>query len=84
MTTRYFGAYESLDIINEHIRAMIDAYKSNFTSDVWEGKHNPLWPLLDPHTGRSIFYKKKMSNVRPHTGDEIIELGKMIEPNLSR
>ncbi|KAF7189429.1 hypothetical protein HII31_09274 [Pseudocercospora fuligena] len=61
---RYFWAYQTLGIMNDSIRAIVDAFEDTFTEDVWEGKHRTLWPLLEENSQRSQYYKKKMAGLR--------------------
>ena len=64
MAKRYFWAHQTLGIMNESIKAMIDAYETTFTDEVWEGRHRTLWPLLDEQRSRNKFYRKKMAGLR--------------------
>ena len=61
---RYFWAFQTLGLMNDSIKSMVDAYEDTFTDDVWEGKHKTLWPLLEEHSGRNVYYKKKMASLR--------------------
>jgi hypothetical protein len=64
MAKRYFWAHQTLGIMNESIKSMVDAYEDEFTDDVWEGKHKTVWPLLDELSPRNKNYKKKMAALK--------------------
>lgn len=84
MARRYFWAHQTLGIMNESIKAMIDAYEENFTNEVWEGKHKTLWPLLDGNSARSVYYKKKMAALKTEFETEILRLRNVIDENNAR
>ncbi|KAH8195944.1 hypothetical protein TruAng_009893 [Truncatella angustata] len=44
---RYFWAYNTLAVINDGIKSMINAYTETFTKDFWAGKHPTLFPHPD-------------------------------------
>ncbi|KAK6065700.1 CorA Mg2+ transport-like protein [Seiridium cupressi] len=44
---RYFWAYNSLAVINDGIKSMINAYTETFTKEFWAGKHATLFPHPD-------------------------------------
>lgn len=78
MVRRYFWAHQTLGIMNESIKAMIDAYEDTFTDDVWEGKHKTLWPMQDQGSQRSQHYKKKMTALKGEFDIAIANLRKVI------
>jgi hypothetical protein len=61
---RYFWAFQTLGTMNQSIKAMVDAYEDTFTKDVWEGRHNTLWPLADSSSGRNTYWKKRMASLK--------------------
>lgn len=78
---RYFWAFQTLGIMNDSIKAMIDAYENNFTDEVWQGQHKTLWPLLDENSPRNVHYVRQMSKVRKLFDIEISNMNDMIEEN---
>ena len=84
MVRRYFWAHQTLGIMNESIKAIIDAYEDTFTDDVWEGKHKTLWPMQDPDSQRSQHYKKKMAALKKEFDVAISNLRKVIAENEGR
>ena len=42
MTRRFFWASQTLEVMNESIKAMVDAYEHAFKDQVWEGKSRVL------------------------------------------
>ncbi|KAL9093891.1 MAG: hypothetical protein Q9165_003814 [Trypethelium subeluteriae] len=81
---RYFWAFQTLGIINDSIKAMIDAYEDAFPASVWDGTHKTLWPLLEPDSPRSAFYRKKMASLKQQFEVEIANLRTLIEENNER
>lgn len=77
-TRRYFWATQTLGIINDSIKAMIDAYEDNFTDEVWSGTHKTLWPLEEETSGRNIFFRRKMYVLRRKFESEIIKLKNLV------
>ena len=84
MVRRYFWAHQTLGIMNESIKSMIDAYEDTFTDDVWEGKHKTLWPMQDPGSQRSQHYKKKMASLKKEFDVAIANLRKVVAENEGR
>lgn len=58
---RYFWAYQTLGLMNDSIKCIIDAYEDTFTTEVWEGTHKTLWPLPEQGSARNVYFKKKMA-----------------------
>lgn len=77
-TRRYFWAAQTLGIVNESIKAMIDAYEDNFTEEVWLGTHKTLWLLEEHDSARNLYFRKKMSALRAKFQAQIRSLGKLI------
>lgn len=84
MARRYFWAQQTLGIMNESIKAMIDAYEDAFTDDVWEGTNKTLWPMLDAESNRSQHYKKRMAALKKQFDVQIRNLRKVISENEAR
>ncbi|TVY17373.1 hypothetical protein LARI1_G004803 [Lachnellula arida] len=81
---RYFWAFQTLGIMNNGIKAIIDAYEDTFTDEVWEGKHKTLWPMLEPDSGRNVYWRKRMAGLRKEFQREIGHLEKLYEENDDR
>ena len=84
MSRRYFWAHQTLGIMNESIKAMIDAYDDELTEDVWEGKHKTVWPLLDAHSERNDYFRKRMAGIRQEFEAVIQQLKDLITENNGR
>jgi hypothetical protein len=84
MARRYFWAQQTLGIMNESIKAVVDAFEDNFTEDVWEGKHKTLWPVLDETSARNKHYRKKMAILRAEFEYVLSRLRKLIDENNDR
>ncbi|KAH8819458.1 hypothetical protein F5884DRAFT_660991 [Xylogone sp. PMI_703] len=81
---RYFWAYQALGIMNQGIKAMVDAYRTSFTDDVWEGQNKSLWPMIDPNSPRSTYFKKRMRILKEEFEKEIRGLERVQEENDER
>jgi len=81
---RYFWAFQTLGLMNDSIKAIMDAYEDTFTDDVWEGKHKSMWPMIDQASHRNSYYLKKMANLKPEFEKEIRSLAKLFEENDDR
>ncbi|KAK5163341.1 uncharacterized protein LTR77_010714 [Saxophila tyrrhenica] len=84
MARRYFWAHTTLGIMNESIKALVDAYEERFTDEVWEGKHKTLWPLLDETSTRNKHYRKKMSLLRAEFDLILARLRRLVDENNDR
>lgn len=82
-TRRYFWAHETLGIMNDSIKAMIDAFEDTFTDDVWEGKDKILWPLPED-SPRNEFFKRRLKNLRGAFEREMKGLRTLIAENNDR
>ncbi|PBP25214.1 hypothetical protein BUE80_DR003680 [Diplocarpon rosae] len=81
---RYFWAFQTLGLINDSIKAIIDAYEDTFTDDVWEGKHKSLWPMIDQDSHRNLYWRKRMSLLKKYFETEIRNMVKMYKENDDR
>ncbi|KAK5113169.1 hypothetical protein LTR85_010987 [Meristemomyces frigidus] len=81
---RYFWAYQTLGLMTDSIKAMIDAYEDTFTDEVWAGTHKTLWPLLEQHSPRNLYFKKKMAALRLKFEAEMKNLKKLMDENDER
>ena len=71
-------------MVNESIKAMVDAYEYTFTDEVWEGKHKTLWPLLEEDSPRNDYYRKVMRKLRAAFDIEITNLRRLMDENSDR
>ena len=81
---RYFWAFQTLGIINDSIKSMIDAYESTFSDAVFQGTHKTLWPLLDGGSPRNTFYKQRMASLQRQFTVEMTNLRTLIHENNER
>ncbi|RFU29241.1 hypothetical protein B7463_g7108, partial [Scytalidium lignicola] len=81
---RYFWAYQTLGIMNQGIKSIIDSYHTSFTDDVWEGQHKSIWPMADGNSSRSMYFKKRMRNLRLEFEKEIKGLERVAAENDER
>jgi len=70
-----------LGIINVAIREIIAAYDNTFTDDFWEGRHDQLWPLPDPHSPRNKHWTKRLKTLRGGFEKEIKRLEGLYDKN---
>lgn len=61
---RYFWAYNTLAVINDGIKSMINAYTDTFTKEFWAGKHPTLFPHPDA-AQNSPEYLAYLAKLRP-------------------
>lgn len=78
---RYFWAYQTMGVLKNGIKAIIDAYEDTFTDEVWEGKHKSLWPMLEAESNRNVYWKKRMHSLKKDFEKEIRGLEKLYEEN---
>lgn len=76
---RYFWAFQTLGVMINDIKAMMDAYNDNFTDEVWEGKHKTLWPMVEEHSGRTVYWRKRMAGLRKEFERTISQLKELRE-----
>ncbi|KAF2163096.1 hypothetical protein M409DRAFT_26543 [Zasmidium cellare ATCC 36951] len=81
---RYFWAYQTLGIMNESIRTIVDEFEHNFTDELWEGKDKTLWPIADSDSPRSMYYKKRMATLRQKFETQMKAFRKLINGNEER
>ena len=78
---RYFWAYQTLGMLKNGIKAIIDSYEDTFTEEVWEGKHKSFWPILEVDSPRNIYWEKRMASLEKDFEKEIKGLEKLYEEN---
>jgi hypothetical protein len=81
---RYFWAFQTLGLMRDGIKAMIDAYENTFTNDVFEGTHKSLWPMIDEQSTRNEHYKGRMAHLKRDFEKSIEGLRKLHEENDER
>ncbi len=81
---RYFWAFQTLGIMNNGIKAIIDSCEDTFTEDVWNGKDKSLWPMLDEASNRNVYWRKRMACLKRDFDKEIWKLKKLYEENDDR
>lgn len=81
---RYFWAFQTLGIMNNGIKAILDAYEDTFTDEVWEGKHKSLWPMMEENSSRNVYWRKRMASLRRDFEKQIKNLEKLHGENDDR
>jgi hypothetical protein len=81
---RYFWGFQTLGLMRDGIKAIIDAYEKTFTDDVWEGKHKTLWPMMDERSKRNEHYKKRMAHLKKDFEKIIKDLYRLADDNDER
>ncbi|KAL3426352.1 hypothetical protein PVAG01_03143 [Phlyctema vagabunda] len=71
---RYFWAYQTLGIMNQNIKSMVDAYTDTFPAPFWAGEHRHLWPVVERESARSAYYLKRLQLVRRDFEREVAQL----------
>ncbi|KAF7187701.1 hypothetical protein HII31_11040, partial [Pseudocercospora fuligena] len=81
---RYFWAYQTLGIMNESIRAIVDAFEHDFPEELFDGKAKLLWPLDDENSARNAFYKKRLATLRHKFDAQMRSFRALIQGNEDR
>ncbi|KAE9369731.1 hypothetical protein N431DRAFT_52754 [Stipitochalara longipes BDJ] len=76
---RYFWGYQTLGVIRDGIKAIIDSYKKTFKEEVWEGKHRTLFPRLDETSSRNVHWKERMLKLKEKFEKIIKELDSLYD-----
>jgi hypothetical protein len=76
---RYFWGYQTLGVMRDGIKAIIDSYKKTFKEEVWEGKHRTLWPMIDEKSSRNVHWKERMVKLKKSFERIITELDSLWE-----
>jgi hypothetical protein len=76
---RYFWGFQTLGIMRDSVKAIIDSYQKTFGKDVWEGKHRTLWPIIDETSSRNIYWKERMCKLKDKFEKIIMELDNLYE-----
>lgn len=81
---RYFWGYQTLGLMRDGIKAIIDAYEDTFTDEVWEGRHKTLWPMIDENSSRNDYWRTRMSKLKKEFETIIKDLKKLQDENDDR
>ncbi|KAI9643740.1 hypothetical protein NHQ30_008364 [Ciborinia camelliae] len=76
---RYFWAYQTLGLMKNGLKAIMDSYEDTFTEDVWEGKHKTLWPMIDPDSHRNRYWQKRMQKLKVDFDKQMASIFKLYE-----
>lgn len=78
---RYFWAYNSLGVINDGIKSMINAYTDTFTPEFWAGRDRTLWPHPDPDGAEGRNYLSQLGTLRQELEQVIEDLKQVFKAN---
>lgn len=78
---RYFWAYNSLGVINDGIKSMINAYTDTFTPEFWAGRDRTLWPHPDPDSAEGRNYLTQLGTLRQELEQVIEDLKQVFKAN---
>ncbi|POS71483.1 hypothetical protein DHEL01_v210118 [Diaporthe helianthi] len=78
---RYFWAYNSLGVINDGIKSMINAYTDTFTPEFWAGRDRTLWPHPDPDSAEGRNYLAQLGTLRQELEQVIEDLKQVFKAN---
>ncbi|RDW67859.1 hypothetical protein BP6252_09255 [Coleophoma cylindrospora] len=81
---RYFWAYQTLGIMNNNIKSLLDSYDDTFNDQFWAGEHKTLWPLVPENSPRNLYWKKKMGFLKKEFDREIEKLKVIADENNER
>jgi len=71
---RYFWAAQTLGIMCQDIRDMIDAYREALHDGIWEGRDKIIWPGEDMSSSRVANWRKRMALLRMDIEREVLKL----------
>jgi len=85
-TRRYFWANQTLGIMNDSLKAIIDTFEDQFPEDVWDAKSRTIWPLPpgEDESPRSEFWKKRLRSYQRSFQRELERMRLQIEENEGR
>jgi hypothetical protein len=81
---RYFWAYQTLGIMMNGIKDIMDACHNTFTDEFWEGKHRSLWPMMEEDSARNVYWRKRMTSLKRDFERQIKSLTKLYDENDDR
>jgi len=76
---RYFWGYQTLGVLRDGIKAIIDSYQKTFKEEFWQGKHRTLFPMLDEKSSRNIHWKDRMLKIKEKFEKIIKELDNLYD-----
>lgn len=79
----YFWCYNALDVMNESIRSMIEAYRTVFTAKVWNGEDETLWPVSGSDPQYSL-HKSQLEPIQKAFETQIAHLEEVLEQSGQR
>lgn len=77
-TRDYFWASQTLEVVADEIREMIETYQETFTDEFWSGEHKTLFPGTRDRSARYAYWRKKWLHTRKHFGKEIAQLEEIV------
>lgn len=81
---RYFWAFQTLGLVSNGIKAIINEYRHTFTDDVWQGKHKSLWPLIEDGSHRNEYWRHRLLHLKSEFEVEIKNLFTLLDENEAR
>ncbi len=81
---RYFSAFQTLALMGNGIKTILEEYKHRFTDDVWKGKHKTLWPVGEEGTHRTKYWRHRLIHLRRDFEIEIGNLHNVFDKNEAR
>jgi hypothetical protein len=79
---RYFWAGQTLGIMNQDIRDMIESYEEVFKDNVWDGTNKIIWPAGDASgSSRQAHWNRRLALLRSGIDHEISKLRQVEELN---
>lgn len=81
---RYFWAFQTLGTMNDSIKALVDSYEDTFTDDVWDGTNKTIWPMVEGSSARTLYYKKKMQQLKRRFEEEMKNFKDLMNENDGR
>lgn len=76
-TRDYFWASQTLEVVADEIRTMIETYQETFTDEFWSGEHKTLFPGTREQSWRYANWRKKWLRTRQQLEKEITQLEKI-------
>ncbi|RVX65848.1 hypothetical protein B0A52_10305 [Exophiala mesophila] len=76
---RYFWASQTLGVLSNEIKDMINAYRETFSEDFWTGEHKTLFPGTKEQSSKYGNWRKKLSHTRKQFEKEIQNLEEVLK-----
>lgn len=71
---RYFWASQTLGLLSNEIKDIVNTYKDTFTDEFWSGEHKTLFPGTKDQSPRYNNWRKKLVHTRRQFEKEISQL----------